>query len=95
MKLKEWMEFNKPFMDCDFRVKLYEGKHNKDRCIINSIVDWDICERIFGEYEIEHLAIGEYDSGNACFKLVLCEEAKHVDIDEEMNDLGIRKEVYK
>ena len=67
MRLKEWMDFNRPFMACDFRVKILE----KPRWDTNA-VSWDICRRLFGDYEIARLSIDKYPkTDSACFKLLL------------------------
>ena len=89
MKLKEWMEFNEPVLNCDFRVKLYGTKDSRqrDRCMINAAVARDVCKKMFGEYEMERLTLDRCESGGACFALILRENQD--DIDKEMNDLGI------
>lgn len=75
MKLKEWLALNRPFMSCDFTVRLFGEKHND--MILETTVSWNVCERVFGDYKFCHLSIGEYPKSNLpCFVLSIEEDEK-------------------
>lgn len=60
MKLKEWMDFNKPFIDWDLQIVLLKyGSYHKDNTLFEGIINWDIGERLFGDYEIKKVTIGK------------------------------------
>lgn len=75
MLLKEWMAFNKPFINCDFQVAILKRKSlNKNDTLLEAIIDWDMCERFFGNLEIIRLAMGvRSDLETPCFRLILWE----------------------
>lgn len=80
MKLKDWMAFNQPFMDCDFKVKLIKnGSFNRDDIIFETIARWDVCNKFFGDYTIAKLKIDRYfNSDSACFCLLLWDDKEEV-----------------
>lgn len=83
MKLSEWLDFNQPFMSCDFKVVfLKHGSMKSDDILLSTVSGFDMCKKFFGDYEIKGLRIDRYpESGGPCFKLVLWdkkEEANHV-----------------
>lgn len=73
MKLKDWMAFNQPFMACDFKIKLFRNKSVKqDDIMLETVVRWDDCEKVFGNYTITRLKIDTYPGTDlACFCLLL------------------------
>lgn len=80
MKLKDWLDFNKPFMDCDFKVKLLKnGSFKREDILLETVVKWDTCERFFGDYTITKLKIDSYiNSDSACFCLLLWDDKEEV-----------------
>lgn len=78
MKLKEWMIFNKPFIFCDLQIVLIKyGSYHKDNILFEGITDWDIAERLFGDFEIKKLSIGEHPTTKTlCFRIILWDDPK-------------------
>lgn len=80
MKLKDWMAFNQPFMACDFKVKLLKnGSWKQEDILLKTVVRWDVCNRLFGDYTIAKLGIDSYfNSDSACFCLLLWDDKEEV-----------------
>lgn len=80
MKLKDWMEFNKPFIYCDFEVKLFRNKSDKkDDMELRTVVSWDSCKKVFGDYTIKRVKIDTYPGTDiSCFCLLLQDDKEEV-----------------
>lgn len=54
MKLKEWISFNRRFLNCgDFIVKvLKRGSYRTDDILFTTVAKMDVCEKFFGDFEI-------------------------------------------
>ncbi len=64
MKLKEWIEFNKPFYDGDLAVKVMKNKSYKsDDMLFETCAKVDVCAKSFGEYELAKFRVQECPGG--------------------------------
>lgn len=72
MLLKDWIDQNREFLNCDFIIKIFKkGSYKSDALMCETVVSKVNAEFLFGNYELKKISYGTSETGYSTIELKL------------------------